>query len=162
MRSVLLLLATIVAAASTAATASAATPVTVSIYGCAFVDHGAMTVPEGSTVTFRSGWATTNRGFTQMFLEAVTTTASIDGTPIADAAGYWSTPAKAGGPDFPWLTLWTYPTGVTLGAGDSVTLSTDWVLSHTVLDGSTTDGELNHIPAGSVFGGPVSCTVTGA
>jgi len=47
-------------------------------------------------------------------------------------------------------------TGITLGAGDSLTLTYDDVLSHSI-----TDGYLGKINAGSIFGGPVTCTVTG-
>lgn len=167
MKRLLFVLATIgaaVAAMTTSAAAStstgAAAPVseTVSIFGC-LGNGGQATVAAGSTVTFRGGWEDNQLGFIKNFLNDVTVTASVNGTQIANANSYWSTP-EVFTPEpgvTGWITWWTYPTGITLGAGQSLTFATDWVLSHPLASGFP-QGQV--IPAGSVFGGPISCTVT--
>ncbi|MGE5287482.1 MAG: hypothetical protein ACM3ML_09820 [Micromonosporaceae bacterium] len=130
-----------------------------SIFAC-WENGGQATVPAGSTVTFQGGWADSNLGLIKNFLNDVTVTASVNGTQIANANSYWSAP-EVFTPEpgvTAWATFWTYPTGITLSTGQSLTFTTDWVLSHPVV---TLLGGRAMIPAGSLFGGPISCTVTG-
>ena len=160
MKRLLFVLATIVAAVVAISTSAAAsTSTTVSFIGC-WENGGQVTVPAGSTVTLQDGWATPNRGQVQAFLQDVTVTASINGTQIANANGYWSAP-EVFTPQpgvTAWVTWWAYPTGITLGAGEGMTFTTDWVLSHPLSAVGFAHGV---IPAGSLYGGPISCTVTG-
>ena len=70
-------------------------------------------------------------------------------------------------PDASWQTRFTYPTGITLAGGQSLTFSYDEVIAHPFHDGFTTDaGHEGDRPAfggpGSIFGGPLSCAVTAA
>jgi hypothetical protein len=145
-----------VAAAVVAATfsvgAASAEPATVSLVACVLVHGGTATVPAGSTVTFRFGWLTREEALAEQFLQVVDVTASVDGVPVADANSYWTDPASTGSG---WLTNWLYPTGITLGAGDSLTLTWDATLSHPVADG------FGGVASDDVFGAPVTCTVTG-
>jgi len=142
----------------------ASTSTIVHFFRCA--DNGGQaTVPAGSMVTFQSGWVTANRGLDEAFLNAVTVTASVNGTQIPNANSYWGAPEPFTPPEggTAWVTFWTYPTGITLGAGQSLTFTTDWTLSHQIASGDVIPpkGGTLHISAGSMFG-TISCTVTGA
>lgn len=68
-----------------------------------------------------------------VFLKDVTVTASVDGTQIANANSYWSAPEPfpPAGPKA-LTTVWTYPAGITLGAGQSMIFATDGVLAHAI------------------------------
>jgi hypothetical protein len=170
MKRLLFVLAAIVAAVTvtsssavaSASTGAPSTSVTVGIFTCGVRDNGQFTVPAGSTVTFKLGWFQNNIGAIYNFLHAVTVTASVNGTPVANANSYFTAPEPQP-PDAPgnWITWWIYPTGITLAAGQSLTLTNyDWVLSHPLADGMP-HGIVD--PAGSLFGdfgGPLSCTVT--
>jgi hypothetical protein len=171
MKRLLFVLAAIIAAlavTSTSAVASASTGApstseTVGILTCAVRDNGQFTVPAGSTVTFKLGWFQNNIGGIRNFLQDVTAIASVNGTPVANANSYFTAPEPLP-PDAPgnWITWWIYPTGITLAAGQSLTLTLDWVLSRPLADGMP-HGVVD--PAGDLFenGGlpsPLSCTVT--
>lgn len=156
MRTIAVFCAAVVAAAVLIGTAAADTPVTVSIVSCTEQHGGQVTVPAGSTISFRFGWAARTQGLDQGFLNALDLNATIDGTPIADPMSYWSAPAPAviNGNDA-YLTTWRYPTGITLQSGDSLTLDWSGVLTHPVTDGFT-HGTFR----GDVLGGNDTCTVT--
>jgi hypothetical protein len=155
LKRLLLLFATVAAvAALVPATASASTPVTVSIFGCAFGEGGHHTVPADSTITFRGGWVTKTRGQITDFLKAVSVSASVNGSAVSNTASYWGPVSQVTSPDgLLWGSFWTYPTGITLQSGDSLTFTTEWVTSRPTYDGFA------HNPAGSLFG-TASCTVT--
>ena len=169
MKRLLFVLAAIVAAlavTSTSAVASASTnaaptSVTVGMFTCGVRDNGQFIVPAGSAVTFQLGWFQNNIGGIYNFLHDVTAIASVNGTPVANANSYFTAPEPLP-PDAPgnWITWWIYPTGITLAAGQSLTLTLDWVLSRPLADGMP-HGVVD--PAGTLFGpfgGPISCTVT--
>jgi hypothetical protein len=149
-----------VAALVATATATAADVIVNPYFGCG---GGTRTVPAGSTIVIRQGWVAANRGLAQDFEGAVTTVLTIDGANRADAddPGYGS---LIGNPDG-WTWRWSYPTGITLGAGDSMSFTFDWIVSHPIHDGIVLGGDHDMRPAlggpGSVFGGPLACTVTG-
>jgi hypothetical protein len=144
--------------------ASAATSVNVNpFFGC---PGGTRTVPAGSTIVISIGQATSTRGLAQDYMNDVTTLLSVNGAPIVDADALYRTgPIEF--PDGSWQTRFTYPTGITLSSGQSLTFSYDEVLAHQFHDGFMTDTEhqgdrpLFGGP-GSIFGGPLSCTVTAA
>ena len=156
MRTLLVLCAALVAASVYAGTSAADTPTTVSIVGCVDGHGGKVTVPAGSTISFRIGWAARSASMDKAFLNALDLNASVDGTAIADPMSYWSTPAPSviNGQDA-WVTTWLYPTGVTLQSGDSLTLFWQGVLSHPINDGFT-KGAIK----GDIAGGNDTCTVT--
>jgi hypothetical protein len=108
-----------------------------------------------------------------VFLKDVTVTASVDGTQIANANSYWSAPEPfpPAGPKA-LTTVWTYPAGITLGAGQSMIFATDWVLAHAIGAVPNVLGPMTPpppwgvfgggaTPAGSIIGGPITCTITG-
>ncbi|MGZ4388976.1 MAG: hypothetical protein ACXVZL_06315 [Gaiellaceae bacterium] len=69
----------LLAAAATAGTASAATPV--SLASCA-LNGGTRTVAAGSDVILKTGWVAAKQGLTAAFLDDVTTGLEIDGVPV--------------------------------------------------------------------------------
>jgi hypothetical protein len=95
-------------------------------------------------------------------LNAISTIASIDGGPVADVDGYWSAPEPVWSDlwgAIVWATYWTYPTGITVAAGDSITISYEWALSHQLVDGLVKIDDTNKLMH---FTGPYSfsCTIT--
>ena len=74
--------------------AGANTAVTVSLVNCYFNQGGNATVPAGSDVYVRVGWGESNRGRVRDFLNAQTTTADVNGTPVANASNLWGAIAK--------------------------------------------------------------------
>lgn len=85
---------------------------------------GRQTVPAGSTITIRQGFSEQTLGILTAFLKAQTSTVSVNGTTV-DLSNAWPAPVKTPAGDY--LTVIDYPTGITLGAGDS--LSIVWVTS---------------------------------
>ena len=139
-----------IVAGTAASSASAATDVRLS--RCAFQDHGKAFVDAGAPVTLTQGWADVKRGYVQDFLNAQRTTLSIDGGPLVDASGNW-------GPiDSNNTTLWTYDTGRSLAKGESMVVTFDITVTRQV---TGTDDAGNHVQfgPGSVFGGPIQCTI---
>lgn len=156
MRTLLTLCAAVIAAGVFAGTAAADTPTTVSIVSCIDLHGGNVTVPAGSTISFRIGWAARSQGLDNNFLKALDLNASVDGTAIADPMSYWSAPAPTViNGSSAWLTTWLYPTGITLQSGDSLTLVWTGVLTRGV-----TDGFSHQAFKGDIFGGNDTCTVT--
>src|SRR3954452_5389843 len=84
-------------AAVGAVTARGSSPVEVSLPGCYFANGGQATVPAGSAVTARVTWAENNRGRVQDFLNAQTTTADVNGSPVANASKLWVPIQNLGG-----------------------------------------------------------------
>jgi hypothetical protein len=154
--------ATTLAALGSATAAGASSDVTVYLLPC-FFGAGTTTVPAGSTVAGQLGWAERTRGRVQSFLESQTTTASVDGVPLAQAGDLWSAPFydPAASSDYPWLSTWAGELGTLASPGDSLTITMQVALAH-------------HIPAGkdpstgkTFFDGPddqfppgTSCTIT--
>ncbi len=156
MKRLLLVFAVMVVAVVMATGASAIPTATVNIFPCAF--GGGATVGAGLQINLTATWTAKTRGLTNSFLDAVTTFASVNSTPVANANSYFSAPT--GDNTNGWLTRWTYPTGITLAAGQTMTVSFDWVLAYAITDGFKNDNKQSHIGPGSVFGGPLSCTIT--
>ena len=120
-RSLFIAVSALAAAAGLAfGTASArAADVNVNLFGCV-QQGGQRSVPAGSTIAIRIRNNEVNLGVLTHFLNAQTTTLSLDGGPLIDITGVWDSPAPVG--DGSWTSLLTYPTGITLAnAGDSVT-----------------------------------------
>ena len=150
------------AALLVASPASAASDVTVSIAGCVFPGGGQATVPAGSTVSFRIGWLARTAGLEAAFLRDLDLTATVDGAAVAGPMSYWGAPAPAtvDGADA-YRIDWLYPTGTTLGAGDSVTLVWQGVLWHPVTDGFPQAAGGGLAGPGDLLAGHDTCTVTG-
>jgi hypothetical protein len=156
MRILLAVAAAMLATGVFAVNATADSPTTVSIINCVLQHGGQVTVPAGSTISFRIGWAAKTASLDSAFLKDLTLNATVDGSPIADAMSYWSTPAPTViNGNSAYLTTWLYPTGITLQSGDSLTLVWNGVLRHPI-----TDGFGNRAPAGDFLGGDDTCIVT--
>jgi hypothetical protein len=123
-----LLLATCGLVAGIAASAAQAADVNVNTFRCQN-QGGAVTVPTGSTIVIRQGFSEQTLGILTAFLNAQTTMISLDGT-IVDVSDAFSDPVKTPAGD--WLTLVTYPTGITLGAGDSLRVVWTTTVAHVV------------------------------
>jgi hypothetical protein len=158
MRTIAALLALAALAVPTAAHATSTS--IVSATRCAFVGGGQATVPAGTEVVVSVGWATKNAGLAEDFLQTQTTTVSVNGGPVADVSSLYDKPAPfATG----WATFVYYPTGIVLGAGETMTFTISATISHRLLDGVTfvngISGEPVFAEAGSLFS--FDCTVTG-
>jgi hypothetical protein len=147
-------------AGALAATADGAVA-TVTPSACAFFSGGNVTRPAGSTITVRQGFSEQERGILTAFLREQTATVSINGGPTVVLTDSWSAPAQS--PLGDWVSFVEYPTGITLGAGDSLTIAFTLTLAHRL-------PEVLNPAGGFPAGQPVSnepgtttwtCTVTG-
>ena len=154
----------LIAAASAAGLLAAAAPasaatIVVNPFQCASAG-GAVSQPAGSTIVIRQGLAEQTRGGLTALLNAQTTTVSLNGGTAVDLTDAWSAPVLLGSDD--WLTTVEYPTGVTLAAGQSLTIAFTISLAHRV-------PEVLIPPLGGEPGKPAfnegtqtwACTVTG-
>ncbi len=142
------------AAALGASTAGASSPVTVGLVGCYFLGGGQATVPAGSDVTVRFTWGESNRGRVQDFLNAQTTTADVNGTPIAGASGLW-------GPIQDAASTWRAFAGTLTNPGDSVTVHFQVNLAHVVSEGKDPDtGQHFKVGPGALLPADFGCTIT--
>lgn len=141
-----------------AAPAVAAPVGTVNLIACAF--GGGSVVAAGTPITVTVGLSTSTLGQAGSFLKAASVAAAVDGTPIQNAKAYfsqpiWDTASRTA------IITWTYPTGRTLAVGFSLTVTIDVVVSRTVTIGKELDSRRQElIQPGSIFGGPITCTVT--
>src|SRR5690349_16904535 len=104
-----------------AGTAKASSPVRVSLASCYYSNGGYVTVPAGSDVTFSLGLVWANRGTAMNFEHAQTTTASLNGSAVANASSLWGAPVP-----FPttsdWIAPWALSGGTLNNPGDSTTM----------------------------------------
>jgi hypothetical protein len=146
-----LILVGLVAAALAGSGSAAAATAIVPPLRCAN-NGGQITVPAGSEVAIRDGWAATTRHLDLQFVDAQKTWLFVDGR-RSNISHQWANPVFD--PTFDvWISWLVYPTGVTLGAGDSLTFRYVLTLRESVFDGWST------YPAGTLA--DISCTVTGA
>jgi hypothetical protein len=90
-------------------------------FPCAVIFGGQWTVPAGSDVVVAQRWEAKNRGLVQTFLNAQTTTLAVNGSAALDISGeYVPVSAAPGGTYF---TRVAHDTGITLGAGESLTFN---------------------------------------
>jgi hypothetical protein len=143
--------AAVIALGSASSAAVATAPSGVSLTGCR--DNGGQAVvPAGTPVSVWEQWSDTKRKFVRRFLRRQETEASVDGIPVANADGFWGPIAESDGQR---VTFWTYNLGVFTSPGDTSTVRFDIVLTRRLREG---DGTV-HQP-GSLFGGPLDCTIT--
>jgi DNA-binding beta-propeller fold protein YncE len=135
----------------------------VNAFGCQ-LNGGQVFRPAGTEIVVRQGWGTSNRGLAMDFIQAQTTTVSVNGgAPVEISDGY-NQPQPIEGSPSSWVTRVEYPTGMVLAPGESMTFRFVWSVSHRLHDGiSFENGEFGK----PLFGGPgtsldVSCTVTGS
>jgi hypothetical protein len=140
------------------ASAARAADVNVNPFVCATFQGGITSVPTGSTITIHQGVAEQTLGILVDYLSAQTTTITVNGTTV-DVSNAWPAPQQR--PDGAWVSFINYPTGITLGAGES--LSVVWTTSY-----SHVVPEVFNPAAGGPSGQPVfnsapvtwACTVT--
>src|SRR5262245_52086358 len=138
--------------------ARSATPIEVSLAACYFGGGGQTTVPAGSDVTVRFGWAENNRGRLQDVLNAQTVTADVDGAPIAGASGLWG--AIEAGDGF-YVSYWRASAGTLASPGDSVSVHFQVALSRAVPEGKDPDtGEHFKAGPGPILPADFGCTIT--
>jgi hypothetical protein len=130
----------------------------VGLIPCTFAEGGECTVPAGSRVVLALGWVATNRGLVQNFLQAQTTTISIDGAAPVDISDSYS--AIEPFPDGGFASRIRHDTGVTLSAGESLQVDGMLAVSHVVPDGAV--DETTHRPVFFRPGEPLSihCRIT--
>jgi len=91
---------------------------------------GIVTRPAGSTIVIRQGLAEQTRGGLTALLQAQTTTVSVNGGSPVDLSGDWAVPTTPSADG--WLTTVEYPTGITLAAGQSLTVVFTITVAHVV------------------------------
>jgi hypothetical protein len=140
---------------------TAATPTPVSAFGCIVDNGGHVTRPAGSTIVIRQSIGEQTLGILNNFLQAQTTTVSVNDNQMFDVSNQWGPPFLSGG--F-WFTFIEVPTGVTLAQpGDQVRFTFALLLSAQVPEifnpaGNGEPGQPLRNGPGLSFGG--TCTVT--
>jgi hypothetical protein len=148
-----------VLAGITASTARAA-DVNVNPFRCDVFQGGQLTVDAGSTITIRQGVAEQTFGILRAYLNAQTTTITVNGTTV-DVSGEFGAPEGPSVGKWGWTSWVNHPTGITLAAGESMNVVWTTTLAHPV-------PEVFNPAAGGQPGQPVSnhgtvtysCTVT--
>jgi hypothetical protein len=142
-----------------AARVAAAAPVIVPAFPCTEFFGGHVTVPAGSDVVVANRWEAKNHGLVQFYLNAQTTTITVNGNVSDISRGYGPIIAVPGA----YRTSLLHDTGVTLAAGQSMTFNLVIAVSHRVHDGFTLVDTDSHkflfFSPGVIFEFP--CTVTG-
>jgi hypothetical protein len=108
----------------------------VEVFPCTYEEDqgGECTVPAGSRVVLALGWGAKNRGLVKNFLNAQTTTISLDGAaPIDVSDSYSAIEPRPDQGDF--VTRIRHNTGVTLSAGESLQADGLVAVSHVAFDG---------------------------
>ena len=98
---------------------------------------GKTTVPAGSRIVLLFGWKAKNEGLVQSFLNAQTTTISLNGAAPIDVSDSYSAIEKIPAGEIPEggsVSRVRYDTGVTLSAGESLQADGTTAVSHTVID----------------------------
>jgi hypothetical protein len=152
----LLLVAATVAALAVTASSTAARPSGLHIFDC-LENGGAATLPAGTQVNVWMVWFDRNRGLVQDFLNAETMALTVNGVAVPGASAFWA-PIEDH-PSGALVTYWQYAAGVLVMPGDTFVIAIDTVLSHKLEHGKE-DGRTLFFEPGSIFGGPVMCTIT--
>ena len=159
MRRAIFVVAVAALAAAFGAGPASAANVRVGLASCYFSHGGQVTVPAGSTVTFFLGFVTISKGAAKSFEDAQTTTATLNGSPVADASSLFAEPVQFGPQD--WIAPLFIPGGTLVNAGDQTTLSNLQVsLSHPVPSFDRSTQTQGNYPAGDLLPAGFGCTVT--
>jgi hypothetical protein len=117
----------------------------VAVFPCTYDPDlgGEWTVPVGSRVVLHIGWGAKNQGLVKNYLQAQTTTISLDGAgPIDLSDSYSAIEARPDQGDF--VSRIRYDTGVTLSAGESLQVNGMVAVSNVVPDAML--DEITHRP----------------
>ena len=129
----------------------------ISLVGCYFNQGGNTTVPAGTEVVFRVGWADKNRGYVQQFVTNQTTDAVLDGTPIANASGLWGPITRVDKKSY--ISFWRASAGTLATAGDSTHIDYQVTLNKAI-PGTDENGHHTTFGPGPIFPADFGCTVT--
>src|SRR5215204_896419 len=135
--------------------------VIVSVASCV-EEGGERTVPAGSRIVLRFGWAAKNKGLVQAFLNAQTSTISLNGAAPIDVSDSYSAIEKLPAgviPEGGSVSRVRHDTGVALSAGESLQADVTIVVSNPVIDFFDED---THKPVLFQPGDPasLSCRIT--
>jgi len=106
----------------------------VHVFSCSDAEGGKRTVPAGSRIVLLFGWAAKNKGLVQAFLNAQTTTISLNGGAPIDISGKYSPIEKVAFPEGWFGSNLRHDTGVTLSAGQSLQVDATVAVSNPVID----------------------------
>jgi hypothetical protein len=124
---------------------------------CLLANGGQITRPAGSTIVVRNGFSTKSYGLGVDFLNAQTTTISVNGGPAVDISSLYGAPTQQS--DASWQSNAFYATGVTLASpGDTMTFAISVTVSHQFADVQAAPGKPLFGGPGVIFSG--TCTVT--
>lgn len=161
MRRIVLVLCCVgVVAGLAVSSAFASAPAGVRLVGCA-LDGGRATVAAGTDVVLVIGEVTKTYGLAVAWPHDLLETSAdgdgppaVDGVPISAPHQYWNAPV----PSDPtgWVTWWVYDTGISLAAGQTMTVDLNLLIEHPLPDGFPQDGRPSglQLPA-------TGCTITG-
>jgi hypothetical protein len=133
----------------------------VEVFPCTYDEDlgGEWTVPAGSRVVLALGWGAKNQGLVKQFLQAQTTTISLNGAaPVDLSDSYSAIEPRPDEEDF--VSGVRHDTGVTLSAGESLQVDGMVVVSHVVASGLL--DEFTHRPVLFRPEGPLTirCRIT--
>jgi len=147
----------VTAIAAAFASSAAAADSVVGAPGCLLGNGGQVTRPAGSTIVVRNGFATKTYGLGVNFLNAETTTISVNGGPAVDISSLYGAPTQES--DGSWESNAFYATGVNLAnPGDTMTFTISVSLAHRFADVQLEPGQPLFGGPGVIFSG--TCTVT--
>ena len=153
MRKGLVCAAMVIALLAATSAAAQSNTFNVDLVTCGEATGGETTVPAGSHIVLLAEWTETNRAAVRRFLRLENTSAAVDGNPVANASSLWGpVTAESGG----YVTTWSYETGVTLSAGESLQVTYDITFRKRF---RASDGTV-YERGSSAFGGPISCRIT--
>jgi len=121
----------------------------IDVYQCVLRDGDHPPLQAGVEISGTEFWGTKTQGQAQQWINSSKLTVAINGVPVANPESYFQPPQGSKGG---WLALWAYPTGITLKAGQSITMYFRHELTSTVYDGYAT------YPAGVFY--ETTCTGT--
>jgi hypothetical protein len=128
----------------------------VSLFAC-YVNGGTATVPAGSDVTVRQGVAEPKRGRVQSFLDKQTTTATLNGSPVASASALWGAPEALGSG---YVSFWRLSAGTLANPGDTAVIAFQVSLSDPIPEGKDPDtGKQIFSGPGNIFPANFGCTI---
>jgi hypothetical protein len=110
-------------------------------------------------VTFSLGLVWANKGTALNFEHAQTTTASLDGSAVANASSLWGAPVP-----FPttsdWIAPWALSAGTLANPGDSTTITMQVSVSRRLLAADPNAGTHEYVGPGNLLPADFGCTVT--
>ena len=108
-------------------------PGNIDVFHCVNTGGESWPLAAGTEISGTEFWGTKTQGQAQQWINSSKLTVAFNGVPVANPEQYFQPPQ--GSKDGGWLALWAYPTGITLNAGQSITMYFKHELTSTVFDG---------------------------